>query len=103
PRSSSDRREFLKTSSAAVVGTSLAATLGPARSAHAAGSDVIRVGLVGCGGRGSGAAGDAMSAGKDVRLVAMADAFEDKLKHSREVLKKQYGDQCAVTDDYCFV
>ncbi|MGE0758705.1 MAG: Gfo/Idh/MocA family protein [Pirellulaceae bacterium] len=103
PVDASDRREFLKSSSAAVVGGSLAASLGTARSVHAAGSDVIRVGLVGCGGRGSGAAGDALSAGKDIRLVAMADAFADQLDHSRAVLQRQFGEQVAVTDDHCFV
>ena len=55
-----------------------------ARGAHAAGSDVIKVGLIGCGGRGSGAAANAMNAGDDVRLVAMADIFEDKVQGSRE-------------------
>ena len=49
------RREFLKTSSA-VVGGTLVGGLGIAQSAHAAGSDLIRVGLIGCGGRGTGAA-----------------------------------------------
>lgn len=100
---SATRRDFIKHSSAAVVGGSLAATLGSARSVHAAGSDVIKVGLIGCGGRGSGAAGDALSAGPDIRLTAMADAFKEQLDHSREVLKKQFGQQVAVTDDRCFV
>ena len=59
-----------------------------ARSAHAAGSDVIKIGLIGCGGRGSGAATNAMNAGKDVRLVAMADVFADRLEDSRQRLKK---------------
>ena len=53
------------------------------RSAHAAGSDVLKVGLIGCGGRGSGAAVNAMNAGKDVRLVAMGDVFADKAQAAR--------------------
>jgi predicted dehydrogenase len=73
------------------------------RSAHAAGSDVIKIGLIGCGGRGSGAAGNAMNAGKDVRLVAMADVFEDRLQNSRQLLKKEKPEQVDVADDRCFV
>src|SRR5512142_1650704 len=58
------RRDFLKTtaaSSAAVAGASLAGTLGLAPRAYAAGKEVIRIGLIGCGGRGSGAATHALS------------------------------------------
>ena len=50
------RREFLKTSTVAAAGTALAANLGMLANVHAAGSDTIKVGLIGCGGRGSGAA-----------------------------------------------
>jgi predicted dehydrogenase len=103
PVPASDRREFLKTSSAAVVGGSLATTLGVARSAHAAGSDRLRVGLVGCGGRGSGAANEALNTGKDVQLVAMGDAFREPLEHSRATLKQKLGEQVNVKDDHCFV
>jgi predicted dehydrogenase len=70
------RREFLKTSAAAVAGTLAASHV------HAAGSDVIRIGLIGCGGRGTGAASQALQADSNVKLVAMADAFEDKLESS---------------------
>src|SRR5579863_1542108 len=71
------RRTFLKTSTVAVVGTGLAATLGPARYAHAAGDDTIKIGLVGCGGRGTGAASQALRTPGNVKLVAMGDAFKD--------------------------
>jgi predicted dehydrogenase len=54
---------------------------------HAAGSDVIRVGLVGCGQRGTGAASQALAADTNVKLVAMADAFSDRLEASLETLK----------------
>src|SRR5262249_30694713 len=56
--------------------------------AHAWGSDLIRVGLIGCGGRGTGAASQALAAGPDVKLVAMADAFEDRLEASLSTLKE---------------
>lgn len=83
------RRSFLQGSTLAVVGGSLAL----ARSAHAAGADeTIRVGLVGCGGRGTGAAAQALSTTGPVKLVAMADAFEDSLTGSLNSLKKQIKD-----------
>ena len=76
----SDRRTFLKHSTAAAA---VATTqLNIARTAHAAGSDVLRLGVVGCGGRGSGATIQALNADKQVRLVAMGDAFEDHLESS---------------------
>ena len=78
-------------------------TLPLSRSVHAAGSDVIKVGLIGCGGRGSGAAANAMNAGPDVRLVAMSDIFEDRVKSSRDNLKKMKPEQVAVDDEHCFV
>ncbi len=81
----------------------MAGSLPLARSAHAAGDDTLRVGLIGCGGRGTGAAVNAMNAGKDIKLTAMADIFEDRLKGSRERLKKIKGDRVAVDDDHCFV
>lgn len=99
----STRRDFLKQSTAVAVGGTLAASLGTARSLHAEGKNEIRVGLIGCGGRGSGAAADALHAGPDIKLVAMADAFRDQLNHSREVLKKQFSNQVTVDDDHCFV
>ena len=77
---SATRREFLATSAVTVAGSMLASHV------HAAGSDVIKVGLIGCGGRGSGAADQALRADKHVKLWAMADAFEDKLQSSLENL-----------------
>jgi len=55
----------------------------------AAGSDVLKVGLIGCGARGTGAAGQALMADKNVKLVAMADAFEDRLNESLDNLLKK--------------
>jgi predicted dehydrogenase len=81
---SATRRGFLKT---AAVGSALAA-FPLASNVHAAGDDMIRIGLVGCGGRGTGAAAQALNADKSVKLVAMADAFEDRLQGSLETLLK---------------
>ncbi|MCI0721607.1 MAG: Gfo/Idh/MocA family oxidoreductase, partial [Acidobacteria bacterium] len=77
----------------------------PAFGLHVAGSDLLRVGLVGCGGRGTGAATQALAADKNVKLVAMADAFEDRLKASLERLKadKKTGHKVDVASDRCFV
>jgi predicted dehydrogenase len=71
------RRDFLKRS--ALVGAAAAAGLSVARGAHAAGSDVLRVALVGAGGRGTGAALDILSTKTNVKLVAVADAFADRV------------------------
>ena len=96
------RRDFLKTAS---VGASAAAIgrLAVAGGARAAGDDTIKLGLIGCGGRGGGAAVQAMNADRGVRLTAMADLFEDRLQARRKVLQEQKPDQTAVDDDHCFV
>ncbi len=94
------RRTFLKSAVAATAATS---SLSLARSSHAAGSDKIKIGLIGCGGRGSGAAANAMNAGPDVTLVAMADIFEDRVTGARKRLQKIKPDQVAVDDDHMFV
>jgi predicted dehydrogenase len=76
-----------------------------ARSVHAAGSDIIKVGLVGCGGRGSGAAKNAMNAERGVQLTAMADIFEDRLQRGRQAIEKsakELDGQFAVKDENCF-
>jgi predicted dehydrogenase len=78
---SASRRAFLTTAAAA-------GTMAAFSNAHAAGSDVLRVGLIGCGDRGTGAATQALSADSNVKLVAMADVFADRLQNSLEILQK---------------
>ena len=95
------RREFLA-NSAAVAGAGVAGSLAISRSAHAAGSDVVKIGLVGCGGRGSGAVASALSVNPNARLTAMADAFGDRTEMARKSLKRRAGDQVDVSDDHCF-
>jgi myo-inositol 2-dehydrogenase / D-chiro-inositol 1-dehydrogenase len=86
---SANRREFLKSSSAAVVGSALAASLGYARQAHAiANDDTLKIALIGCGGRGTGAAGQALSTSNNVKLIALADAFPDRIASSLRDLGK---------------
>ncbi len=83
------RREFLRQgASAAALGFSALAA-SRALGYHAGGGDTLRVGLVGCGGRGTGAAAQALHADKNVKLTAMADLFEDRLRSSLDNLKKQ--------------
>jgi myo-inositol 2-dehydrogenase / D-chiro-inositol 1-dehydrogenase len=96
------RRDFLKAS--ALVGGALAApaVLPGGLFAREAG-DTLRVGLIGCGGRGSGAASQALNADKNVALVAMGDAFEDQLQKSLQGLQKQNPDKVKVTPEKCFV
>src|SRR5437763_13925176 len=77
------RRDFLK--AAAATSTVLAA--GGALNAHAAGDDQIKVGVVGCGGRGSGAAENVLSSAQGVKVVAVADVFENKAEGLRRRLK----------------
>lgn len=95
------RRDFLA-SSAASASLAAVGSLALSRSAHAASSDTIRVGMIGCGGRNSGAAVQALSADKGARLVAMCDFFMDRVKNKREILKQHKGDQVQVADDHCF-
>jgi len=99
----SSRRDFLKKSSAAAVGASIASRIGNIPAVHAAGSDQIRVGLIGCGGRGSGAADQVLRAAPNVKLVAMGDAFSDRLDSSRKQLQTKYQDLVDVPADRSFV
>ena len=103
----SSRRDFLKSSASAVTGAALATTLQTVANVHAAGSDVIRVGLIGCGsprgGRGRGAAAQCVNAGPGVKLVAMADLFRDHLEYTRKNLNKLGREKVDVPDDRCFV
>ncbi|MHC4459819.1 MAG: Gfo/Idh/MocA family protein [Planctomycetota bacterium] len=95
------RRGFLK-SSAALAGGALASRLTIGQAAHAAGSDIIRVGMIGCGGRNTSAAIEALNADSGARLVAMCDIFIDRVKDKRRALKERKKDQVAVDDDHCF-
>lgn len=96
-----NRRQFLHTTSAAVVGGGL--LLSAERAAHAAGSDTLKIALIGCGGRGSGAANQALSTEGSIKLVAMADAFRDRLDSSLENLKKAHPDRVDVSEDNKFI
>ena len=102
---SNSRRDFLKHSSMA-VGAAVGSGLVIPRGVHAqgAGSETLKIGLVGCGGRGTGAAANALSADSNCKLVAMGDAFADRLEMCRRRLSRQYdGDErFAVDEERCF-
>ena len=98
-----NRRGFLRTTSTALVGSSLLGGLAFERRAYAAGDDTIKIALIGCGGRGSGAADQALSTAGSVKLVAMADVFPDHLKGSLANLKNAHGDRVDVPEDRQFV
>lgn len=99
--SSLTRRQFLKASTVAASATALG-TLEVSRSAHAAGGDMLKVGMIGCGGRNSGAVVQALTADPGTLLVAMCDLFRDRIENKREEIKKAKGDQVCVNDDHCF-
>jgi len=98
----SSRREFLKNTGKVAAATALASMAVP--HVHAAENNTIQVALIGCGGRGTGAAADAMSVKHGpVKLVAMADVFKDRLDGSYGSIKKQFGDRVDVPQDRQFV
>jgi predicted dehydrogenase len=78
----SGRRAFIKKGSAAIAGSTVLPSLPVDLSAYVGGSDQVRVGLIGCGNRGAGAAVQALQATKSAKLVAMGDTFRDRLDKS---------------------
>lgn len=98
------RRDFLKTSALVSASATLAATqLGATPRVHAGETQLLKLGLVGCGGRGCGAAIDAMNIDPNVKLVAAAEVFPERAKNGLEGIKAQFGDRMAVTDDSLFL
>lgn len=94
------RREIIKETAAAVVA---AGCLNLTRGVHAGGSDVVRVGLVGCGGRGTGAANDALAAATNSKITALADAFEKPVEIAFNQLHDTYKDRVDVDHNHRFV
>jgi predicted dehydrogenase len=102
PKPSASRRTFLTTTAGVAAASALSQVMIP--SVHAAEDNTIRVALVGCGGRGTGAADNALETkAGPVELVAMADVFEDKLKKSHEELTASHGKQVNVPEDRRFL
>jgi len=113
----SSRRQFLKSTSAAAIGGALTSPLALTHRASGASSsgDTLKIGLVGCGGRGTGAAAQALKTGEGVILTAVGDVFENRLQNSLAALRRKpaskegetpqphYSDRVKVDPDHCFV
>ncbi len=97
------RRDFLKSSSRAAITSALAAHFVLTSRSRAADGPTLRIGLIGCGGRGTGAASQALKAHPNNVLVAMADAFDNRLHNSLETLRQNHPGQVQVEPDHCFV
>lgn len=95
-----NRRAFLKNTTIAAGGAALTSTI--ARTANAQGSDEIRFAVVGCGGRGTGAANQILNTKGNTKLVAVADAFAEKAESSLKKLKKTHGEKVAVDAENIF-
>src|SRR5690242_10398373 len=97
-----NRRDFIKTTSKLAAASALAGVALP--HVHAAGNDTIQVALIGCGGRGTGAAANALSTTSGpIKLVAMADVFEDKLNSSFDNLSREHKAKMDVPADRKFI
>ncbi|HEU5117505.1 MAG TPA: Gfo/Idh/MocA family oxidoreductase, partial [Isosphaeraceae bacterium] len=102
-KTGSTRRGFLKGAGQVAAASALAGVAVP--SVHAAGDDTIRIALVGCGGRGTGAAANALSVekGGPLQLVAMADVFPERLKNSYHELEQEFSSKMDVPEDRRFI
>jgi predicted dehydrogenase len=92
------RRDFIKTSLAASLAAAIPGNLG----LHAAGSDMIRIGMIGCGGRATGAAIDCLDAAPGVEVIAMFDLFPDRVDKSLAMLREKHPDKIKVAPDKCY-
>jgi predicted dehydrogenase len=104
-QSGMSRRDFVKMTGTVSLAVATAGLSTSSRlfAANVAGTDTIRVGLIGCGGRGAGAAGDCINAAEGVELAAMGDLFEDRLRGSLNNLQGGLpAEKFKVTDDTAF-
>jgi predicted dehydrogenase len=106
PTADASRRDFLKVSGAALVGGALAplASALPNLAVHAQGTGAIKVGLLGCGGRGGGAAANALAADPQVELVAVGDLFADMAENTLQSLRtSEHGARVKVAPENVFL
>lgn len=99
----SNRRSFLKNSGIAIIGSTLAYNAGISAPFPANRKAILKVGLIGCGGRGTGAAAQALQADPDVILTAMGDVFEDRLNEAYKEIVKVAKDKVKVNNENKFV
>lgn len=102
PNNNATRRDFLKTSSAATAGSVLTG-LSVAQGTHTSYDETIRLGMIGCGSRCTGAAVHAMNTEGPTKLIAVCDAFEDRLQHSLSVLNRKHKGKVNVPPERQFV
>ena len=95
------RRDFIKTTSVASMAT-LAAAVSGSSGRCAGGSDAIRIGVIGCGGRGTGAAIDAVNSSPGVEILALFDPFQDRIDKSLKTLREKVPAAVKVTPETCF-
>ncbi|MEB2778807.1 Gfo/Idh/MocA family protein [Algoriphagus persicinus] len=95
------RRDFIKTSALVTGGLMTSPFVLPG--AYAAPVNELKLALIGCGGRGTGAAFQALATGHNIKIVAMADAFRDRLDNAHKALSEKYGDKLAVSEEMKFV
>lgn len=95
------RRAFIKAGTALTGAAALSSA--PLSNVFAAGSDEIKIALIGCGGRGTGATFNAFASGQNIKLVAMADAFQDNLESTYKTLKEKFGDKVDVPESRKYV
>lgn len=98
----SSRRDFLKSTTTIAAGMALAGGLNIARTAHAAGSDELKICLIGCGGRGTGAVIDCLEANENVKLIALADAFKDNAMGAAKNIREKFPNKIDLPNDRIF-
>lgn len=100
-KTNASRRDFLKGTTVA-AGVAVAGQIPIARMAHAAGSDVIKAVLIGCGGRGNGAVENCLDADPGIKVIAVADAFEEKAQGAAKRLREKRQDRVDLPDERVF-
>ena len=101
PNQNKNRREFIKASALLAGGVML--NQFAFAGGHNSVDDTIKIALIGCGDRGTGAAFQALNTSANIKLVAMADAFSDRLESSYTKLKERYGDKVDVPKERQYV
>src|SRR3954466_11149816 len=91
-KQSQTRRTFLKTAAVTAAATQLIVPQG----VRAAGSEVVKFGLIGCGGRGTGAGGEALRANPANHITAIGDLWQDKIDYALASYRKSHAEQVKV-------
>ena len=102
-KKNASRRDFLKTSTTAAAAGSVLSSLSAVQAAHTSYDETVRLGMIGCGGRCTGAAEQAMNTEGPTKLIAMCDAFDDRLQGSLKTLSRKHTDKVDVPKERQFV